>query len=90
MTTAESRVSERVSVNPLGAAIRADIASTAPPAPAQAALTTNARMRARPRSIPASSAATSSSRTARQRRPIRLDEAFANRKNTITSSIQLT
>ncbi len=51
-TTAVTRVSESVSVKPLGAVIRTAIAISAPARPAQPALTTNASTRARPRSMP--------------------------------------
>ncbi len=88
MTTAESNVNDSTSVNPLGAAILDAIAITAPAAPAHAALTTNARILLRARSIPAISAATSSSRTARHCRPTRLTARLARRKNTRTSRNQ--
>ena len=64
---------------PAGGGVEAPAAGgEAPAAPAAAALTTNAETRARPRSIPANSAATSPSRTARQRRPTRLRERLAS------------
>jgi hypothetical protein len=48
------------------------MASSEPARPAQMALTTNARTRVTATFTPSSAAATSSSRTARQLRPIRL------------------
>ena len=71
-TIAVSRLIDSTSVTDDGAASRPTMASMQPPTPAHAALTTKARTRARPRLMPASAAATSSSRTARQVRPYRL------------------
>ena len=75
-------------MKPLGAVIRTASAITPPASPAQAVLTTKARTRARARLIPAISAATSSSRTARQVRPTRLRDRFASSTKVRTSAIQ--
>ncbi len=63
-------------------------ASSAPPTPAQAALTTNASTRSRATFSPASAAATSSSRTARQPRPTRLRTRLASRTRVISAAAQ--
>ena len=77
-TTAVSKLKDSVRVNPLGAVIRTAIAITAPASPAQAALTTKATTRVRARLMPAISAETSSSRTARHFRPTRLRDRLAS------------
>lgn len=77
-------VSERTMVKPVGAAIRVIIAISEPARPAQAALTTKQPTRLRPRSMPASCAATGSSRTARQRRPTRDSPRLRRSRKVIT------
>ena len=69
MTMPTSRLIDSTMVNVVGAVSLVTMAISEPATPAHAALTTKARMRVRPRLMPASSAATSSSRTARQVRP---------------------
>ncbi len=83
-----SSVRLSTSVKPLGAASRAVMASTDPAAPAAAALTMKAEIRARPSWMPASSAETSSSRTARHRRPTRPRARLASSTNVTMRVIQ--
>ena len=66
------------------------MASSAPASPAQVALTTKARMRAAATLMPSSAAATSSSRTARQLRPILLWCRFASRTRMTSATSELT
>src|ERR1700678_2746723 len=85
MTAAVSSVIETVMVNDPGATDEVTIASKDPASPAQAALMTKASTRALATFTPASAAATSSSRTARQSRPIRPRLRLAS-KNKDTSA----
>jgi hypothetical protein len=78
---------ERLSGNSPVFTTPVDRASRAPASPAQAALTAKAMTLVRATLIPASAAATSSSRTARNARPYRLERRFANRTNVVMAAI---
>ena len=73
-----------------GATSSVMMASSAPAIPAQVALTTKARMRARATFTPASAAATSSSRTARQLRPTLLRARFASSTRVTSATAEQT
>ena len=72
ITAAVSSAMDRVTVKAPGATRLVTMASSEPASPAQMALTTKARTRVTATFTPSSAAATSSSRTARQLRPILL------------------
>src|SRR4051794_35961279 len=87
MTTAARISSDNVRLNAPGDALFNAKASSAPPTPAQAALTTNASTCTRGTDRPDSDAATSSSRTARIERPTRLRIRLAvNHSSTIVQT----
>ena len=73
-----------------GATSSVTMASSAPASPAQVALTTKARTRALATFTPASAAATSSSRTARQLRPTLLRLRFASSTRVTSATAEQT
>ena len=84
-----SSATDRVTVNAPGETIDVVTASSTPPRPAQAALTTNASTRSRATFSPASAAATSSSPAARQDRPTRLRARLASSTRMISAQPQV-
>src|ERR1700733_6525358 len=90
ITAAVSSAIESVIVKAPGATSSVTMASSAPAIPAQVALTTKASTRARATFTPASAAATSSSRTARQLRPTLLRLRFASSTRVISATAEQT
>src|ERR1022692_4272356 len=88
-TAPVSSAMDSVSVKAPGETIDVVTASSAPARPAQAALTTNARIRSLATLRPLSAAATSSSRTARQPRPTRLRARLASSTRVISAAAQV-
>src|SRR5258708_13133593 len=79
---------DRVRANVPGVADELTMASSAPPRPAQAELTTKASTCSRATFRPDNEAATSSSRSARQLRPILLRRRLASSTNVISAHAQ--
>ena len=87
-TAPASSVIDSVTVKEPGETSVVVMPSRAPARPAQAALTTKASTRSAATFRPASAAAVSSSRTARQLRPILLRPRLASRTRTISAAAQ--